>query len=215
MKININKLGITPKNLGFKLCFFGEPSTEVLDWLNYWKFETEIIGKFTNIILPDNIILSDIFEEPRIFDYMDGFSPNLNKHLHLGHLTNMVIAKAFQKLGITKNTVAILGDTLDGAVEKEDALNKLHEYLNKFDYKIDQVYFASEQKTDIILEDGVGDYEGTKVFNIDGSPVVGIKSNGSTTYFYQDVALQSKLGKSTLYITGNEQDNHFHHLAKL
>jgi arginyl-tRNA synthetase len=49
----------------------------------------------------------------------------------------------------------------------------------------------------------------------DGTKIVGIKSDGSTSYFYQDVALASTLLLSTLYLTGNEQSNHFSYLKKL
>ena len=109
-----------------------------------------------------------------------------------------------------------MGDTLEGAVKEEDALKKYNDYLSQFDFNVDEVYFASEQKlSNDFLIDGEGDYADTKVFNIDGEKVVGIKSNGSTTYFYQDVALAQVLSAPTLYLTGFEQNNHFNLLKKL
>jgi arginyl-tRNA synthetase len=47
--------------------------------------------------------------------------------------------------------------------------------------------------------------------------VVGIKSSGETTYFYHDVALAEKLkaSRGTLYLTGQEQAQHFGNLQTL
>lgn len=158
-----------------------------------------------------------MFLEAQVFEYVDGFSPNLNKHLHLGHFSNLIFAKAFQSLGIGKKYIAILGDTLEGAVEKEEALKKYYGYCEQFGYHIDEVHLASGQKMkdESILIDGEGDFAGTKVFDLGNEKIVGIKSSGATGYFYQDVALCQLLNGSTLYVTGFEQDNHFAKLKKL
>ena len=135
---------------------------------------------------------------------MDGFSPNLNKELHIGHLSNLVIANAFQKLGVGKKFIAILGDTLKGKVNKETALEKYKSYCNDFDYKVSDIFFASkmELKNQSLLTAGDGDYSDTQIFEIDNDKLVGIKGDGTTSYFYQDVALAEHLNKSTLYLTG-------------
>ena len=75
-------------------------------------------------------------------------SPNLNKHLHIGHFSNFVLAKSFQTLEVSEQYISILGDTLSGDVAKEEALEKFKEYCEKFDYKVDKVFFASEMKCD-------------------------------------------------------------------
>lgn len=213
MKLNINKLKITPKNLPFGFCVYGEPTHEMTDWAEFWNLKMEKSGQYTNFLLEPETVLSDIFEEPTIYEYGDFFSPNLNKHLHLGHLSNLIIAKSLQSLGIAKNTIAILGDTLDGEVSKEEALSKYNEYCDKFGYS-KKIYYASEQELKMdILVDGTDSYEGTKIFEIllnnEIHKTVGIKSDGSTSYFYQDVALASTLNASTLYVTGSEQNGHF------
>ena len=41
------------------------------------------------------------------------------------------------------------------------------------------------------------------------------KEDGSTSYFYQDIALATKLNDTTLYLTGYEQENHFKTLKKI
>jgi arginyl-tRNA synthetase len=45
--------------------------------------------------------------------------------------------------------------------------------------------------------------------------VVAIKKDGSTSYFYQDIALASLLNDETLYLTGYEQENHFNTLKSI
>jgi len=217
MKLDINKLKLTPPNFGFNFCVFGKPSDEIKEWCKYWNLEMIDSGPYTNIIVNDKFNVSEAFESPKVYEYIDGFSPNLNKHLHVGHLSNLVIANAFQKLGIGNKFIAILGDTLDGSVDKNDALNSYHKYCSDFGYKVDDIFYASkmELKDKSILSDGEGDYNGSKIFDLGDEKIVGIKSTGNTTYFYQDVALAEHLNSSTLYLTGFEQDNHFKALKKL
>jgi arginyl-tRNA synthetase len=217
MKIDINKIKVAPSQFGFNFCVFGVPTDEVMQWCQYWKLDIQKSGPYTNIILNKNLNISDAFNVPEIYDYVDGFSPNLNKHLHVGHLSNLVIANAFQKLGIGKEFIAILGDTLDGQVQKDDALKTYHKICSDFGYNVDKIFYASnmKMKDESILKDGEDDYIGSKVFDIDGEKIVGIKSSGSSSYFYQDVALAQHLDASTLYLTGLEQENHFNSLKKI
>jgi len=216
MKIHANLVKTTPKGMPFNFCVFGEPSTEIKEWINFHDLKTETSGKFTNILIGDKKI-KDLFIEPKPFDYVDGFSPNLNKHLHLGHFSNLILGKAFQSLGIGNKFIAILGDTLDGSVDQKDAYEKYINLCKEFDYKIDKIVFASDQKLkdESLLKDGEDDYKGTKLFDLGDEKVVAIKSTGSTTYFYQDVALAQNLNAPTLYLTGFEQDGHFKNLNKL
>lgn len=53
------------------------------------------------------------------------------------------------------------------------------------------------------------------MFDVFHQKMVGKKSDGSTTYFYQDVALSYMLNERTLYLTGNEQVNHFELVEEL
>jgi len=232
MKIHPNKVKVTPKDLPFALCVFGEPDEEVATWIQHHSLKTEKSGKFTNINI-DGKNVYDLFEEPKKYKYIDAFSPNLNKHLHLGHLSNLIIAKALYSFNIGWMYIAILGDTLDGSVEKEDALNMYKKYCTDYGYVVNNIYYASKQvlQNTELLTDGTGDFAGTKIFEVDEEKIVGIKSSGSTTYFYQDVALAEHLfsqyndvinnltGKpydnNILYITGFEQNQHFATLKKI
>lgn len=217
MKINTNSIKVTPKTIDeFNFCVWGVPSEELSEWIKHWKLETQVSGKFTNILIGDNDV-NEMFNQPQPFDYVDGFSPNLNKHLHLGHFSNLIMAKAFQSMGLGKKYIAILGDTLEGAVDKNDALEKYNSYCGKFGYHVDEIYYASGQKMkdESMLVDGEENFKGTKIFVIGDEKEVGIKSSGATTYFYQDVALAQLLNGSTLYVTGFEQNPHFIKLHKL
>jgi len=216
MKIEINKIKTVPKGLGFNFCVYGEPSEEIQKWCKYWDFKTEPSGPYTNIILTDDVDIKNIFVGPKKYHYIDGFSPNLNKNLHVGHLSNLVLANAFQHLGLGDEFISIFGDTLNGEVTKDEAYYNFLKMTKFFGYKVDKEYFASEMKLDEkLLKDGQGDYEGSKVFDLEDEQIVGIKSSGATTYFYQDVALANELSASTLYLTGLEQENHFNSLKKL
>jgi len=222
MKLKISDIKTTPKNMEFNFCVWGEPSQKVMDWISHWNLKAEKSGGFTNIFIGDSDIYK-MFEEPKLYSFVDGFSPNLNKHLHLGHLSNLIFAKSIQSLGIGQKNIAILGDTLTGKIDTDDALDKFKSYCKSFGYNIDYTYFASKQELidSSILDYGYGDYAGTFTFDVGDSKIVGIKSDGSTSYFYQDVALaQALVGspkspKPILYITGFEQENHFKSLKFL
>lgn len=184
----------------------------IKEWIKFHDLEIEVDKNYTNIYSTKSP--KDLFIEPLTYKYMDGFSPNLNKYLHIGHLSNMILAKSIKSLGICWKTVSIYGDTLEG-ISKKESLKKLKEYQELFKYKPDIEYMASDVKYNgNLLIDGEDKYEGTKIFKYEEDKMVGIKSDGSTSYFYQDMALASKLNDSTLYLTGNEQVNHFNLLKK-
>lgn len=215
IKININKIRTLPPNMGFGFCVYGKPEEEIVKWAKSWGFLLEEGDNYTNILVPRNFDITNCFEDYIPYKYVDGFSPNLNKHLHVGHMSNFIIAKTFQALGVGEKFVSILGDTLKGDVEHLDAMNMYDTYCDTFEFDVSDIFLASKMEYEgKLLKDGEGKYEGTKVFDTGEEKIVGLKSDGSTTYFYQDMALAEKLGESTLYLTGNEQDGHFSVLKK-
>jgi hypothetical protein len=229
MKISPAVFSEIPSQHGTGLCIYGAPTAEIIAWAEFHKIQLIPSGAFTNLVW-HNPKLSELFIQPASYDYMDGFSPNLNKHLHLGHLSNLVYAKAFKSMGLSTNVVALLGDTLTGTVTKQEALTSFNDLCSLVDYKPDLIAYASEQVATISLLQGTGitktthegevqDYTGTKGFLINNEFVVGIKSTGATTYFYQDVGfaefLASKGLSSGLYLTGQEQAPHFQKLNVL
>lgn len=208
MITNIFKTIPSNLNQGFGFCVYGEVTDEILSLADYLKLKKDKGEKYTNFFPTKETDFSKMFPVKK-FKYMDGFSPNLNKHLHIGHFSNLVLAKSFQCLEVSEKYVSILGDTLTGDVSKEEALEKFKEYCEKFGYKVDKIYFASEVKYEGELKDGSGDYEGTKIVESGEDKIVVIKKDGSTSYFYQDMALASILNDETVYLTGYEQENHF------
>lgn len=216
MSTDSNVFKVIPANLGmgFGFCVYGEVNQEIMDLAEGFNLKIDKGEKYTNFYPTSETDFTKMFFEKK-FKYMDGFSPNLNKHLHIGHFSNLVLAKAFQSLGVAESSVSILGDTLKGDVNKEEALEKFKEYCEKFEYKVDKIYFASEMKYSGKLKDGEGEYEGTKIVEAGEEKVVVIKKEGSTSYFYQDMALASLLNDETLYLTGYEQDNHFKTLKNI
>ena len=215
IKIDINKIRTTPPNMDFGFCVYGNISDEILEWAKYWGFIIEEGDNYTNILVPKNYDISNCFEDFVPYKYVDGFSPNLNKHLHVGHMSNFILAKTFKKMGVGEKFISILGDTLKGDVDHLDATNMFETYCDTFDLYVSKVFLASKMKYNgDLLKDGEGDYEGTKVFDSGEEKIVGIKSDGSTTYFYQDMSLAEELNESTLYMTGKEQDGHFGTLKK-
>lgn len=216
MKLNINKIRTTPPNQEFGFCVYGKPNSDVQKWIEHWNLIVQESGDFTNILIPNDLDISNLFEPAKVYKYVDGFSPNLNKHLHIGHLSNLIIASALQNMGVGENFISIMGDTLDGDVTQEDAFVVYNNICQEFNYKLGEIYFASNMKYEgDLLKDGEGEYEGTKYFDLEDVKLVGVKSDGNTSYFYQDVALASHLNGSTLYCTGFEQANHFKALNEL
>lgn len=205
-------------NLPFGLCLWGVANQETIDLAKQCNFSVEQDEKYTNFYPNENADFSTLLGEPKPVKYLDGFSPNLNKYMHVGHLANLIVAKSLVSLGIAENTISLLGDLVySDEVSHEDAFNKLMYWCKEFGYKIDKIYRASQMKLDnSILENGTGDYEGTKIFNItEIDKLVGIKKDGTTTYFYQDVAFATLLKDEVMYLTGHEQSHHFNLLKKL
>ena len=213
--LDISKIKTTPPHMDFGFCVYGEPSQEVINWAGVHGFKLEPSGKFTNILIPEGYDLLKCFHKPSVPVYLDGFSPNLNKELHFGHFTNFIVAKSLQCLTQMK-PVAILGDTLGTEEINEENLDFLKTFFKDYGYD-PELYFASKMKLkdDSILIDGEGKYEGTKVFDLGEEKMVGIKSDGSTNYFYQDICFAQELDNPTLIITGSEQKEHFEKVAQV
>jgi arginyl-tRNA synthetase len=197
MKINLNKVKLTPVSATTgSVCVFGAPDSEIQEWIFQNRLSTSVSDKFTNISLKDVGDVSQLFTLPPLFHAVDGFSPNLNKHLHLGHLSNFVFAKAFQSLGVGKHWFAVLGDTLTGEVSHGDAEKTYRHLCQDYGYQVNQIFHASKLQilNSAMLQDGTDEFTGCKVFRIGhDKQIVGVKSDGSTSYFYHDVAVAFEL----------------------
>lgn len=203
MKISIDKLRISPD--GEQLCFYGKDE-EVEAWLNHHKLETNEKNGFVNFNLnTEKNSIGDYFHPVEKITFMDGFSPNLNKRLHVGHLSNLIIAQALNKFGVNDFNVYIINNVEN----KDDNYFLRNQFLMEdFGYEPDLVYRPNNHRYKGKLELGKGKFEGTQGITIEDVYIVCIKSDGSTSYFFEDMKLASKLS-DTLYITGKEQQTHF------
>lgn len=210
MKISIDKFKISPD--GKQLCFYGEDPI-IQEWLDYHEVKTNTVGKYTNFNLKINgntHLIDDYFHSPESYYFMDGFSPNINKSLHVGHLSNLIIAQALNKMGVNRFNL-YMENNVNG---KEDKFReKIQNLTNKYNYKIHQTFNPNEVKFKGNLVAGNEKYEGTQGVIIDGEYIVCIKSDGSTSYFFEDMKMLQKVGE-ILYVTGKEQSNHFQLLKK-
>lgn len=135
--------------------------------------------------------------KPRV---IDGFSPNLNKKLHGGHLKNLAVANALANI-LGGKPVAMLGASLG---IQEGALETYLDWCDLAGYQPTIYLDTHLPPPSINFTDGTGEYEGCKMFG----DVVAIKSNGTPTYAYHDLAFAEDIGPD-FYLTGNEQKPHF------
>lgn len=102
---------------------------------------------------------------------VDGFSPNLNKKLHIGHLRNLAIANAFSKMFPHWQFVALVGASLG---VKQDARQDLARWFNFLDYH-PQMFYDSLLPWDIVeYQDGPN---GTKTYRHNDKDIITFRSN--------------------------------------
>ena len=144
-------------------------------------------------------------EGPTPAAVIDGFSPNLNKKLHAGHLKNLAVASALSKIAGNGSAVAMLGASQgvqDGAVEAYKAWCDLAQYHPT-------IYLDTElPPPPQPLQDGTGDKAGCKLYE----GVVVYKSDGKPTYAAHDLSFAAAVAP-THYLTGVEQKAHFQALG--
>lgn len=148
---------------------------------------------------------------------IDGFSPNLNKTLHVGHLRNLAIANSLWLLnGYNATFVSLLGAS-QGVLQT--ALNGLA-YWKKFLNFDPILYYDVLMPTDVVptrpaQEGEIGFVLGQPVPQVwDGpnGPVIVIRADGRPLYAYSELVF-AELVKPTHYLTGAEQQDHFKSLG--
>lgn len=172
-------------------------------------FRVEIKGRYHNYhATSDNWTWPELPKQKT--DYIiDGFSPNLNKFLHIGHLRNLALAKSLSEILTGSKFVAMLGYSL-GTIE--GAEQKLHEWLNLVGYHPDYYRDTAMAEVEIPTVPGEGEFAGCEVWQGSKRPVVLTRSNGSTTYAHHDLAF-AKMVSPDYYLTGQEQTEHFANLG--
>lgn len=139
---------------------------------------------------------------------IDGFSPNLNKKLHIGHLRNLAVATSLSRIFPKAKMVAMLG----AAVGVEPwAIQQLDEWYQLAGYLPD-MYYDTKLPDNLDLVDGEGEQAGCKVWQGPKGPVIVTRSDGRHTYAHHDLSF-AKLVGPTHYVTGAEQKGHFDSLG--
>jgi len=186
-----------PPNIGF-----GFTSPTPLNQSQVVGMRYETVGRFHNYhATPENWYWPEPWKPKELT--IDGFSPNLNKSLHCGHLKNLAVARALSGLLCSKpgKPVAMLGAA---AGVQPDALASYHAWCKLADYN-PTVYFDNQlPEPKVTLTQGTGEYEGCKMYN----DVVIYRSNGLPTYAAHDLAF-AQIAHPDIYLTGVEQKAHF------
>jgi arginyl-tRNA synthetase len=151
---------------------------------------------------------------------IDAFSPNRNKDLHIGHLSNLVIGNAISKLINITPTYMLnsVPDIKDINVFKTNLLfNQINFKPTPFVPIISEGYLLFDNIIPRLI-DGTDSYINTKCIVVDNEKKVCIKNNGDFTYLLEDMCLLEKVSitcsKKIIYVTGSEQASHFEFLKK-
>ena len=204
------------------------------------KYREEQVGRFWNYYVTE-----DCQEWPEEIGQagpfiIDGFSPNLNKSLHVGHLRQLALAKSLQailsqtvkpsrRLSEQSTFVALLGASQGVFKYAVDELNHWFdfvEYHPTLHYDVlmprDQEIVPRYKKNMPInsvfpMTDFNGNpfptvEESCEVWDGPNGPVVVVRSDGRPLYAFQDIAFAKTVGP-THYITGVEQKEHFQNLG--
>jgi arginyl-tRNA synthetase len=160
-----------------------------------WKWP-EDISKITNVIV-------------------DGFSPNLNKSLHIGHLRQLALANCLSRVLRGSQWVSLLGTT--GILKKSG--DELDQWFDFVKFSPTRYYDAlMPQDADIVpRHEGEGDKAGALVWDGPRGPVVVFRKADESgyrraTYAFHDLAFAATV-KPDHYITGVEQIEHFQNLG--
>ncbi len=146
---------------------------------------------------------------------IDGFSPNLNKQLHVGHLRNLALARAIQGLHPKAKMVAMLGASLG---IKPEAVSGWKDWTDFVGYLPTPYYDTA------LSYDGVDIRPATPEDELDLSngipwvwdgphgPVIVKRADGTPLYALHDLAF-AKQAAPDFYFTGHEQREHFKNLG--
>lgn len=184
------------------------------------KYREEQVGRFWNYYVtadcqswPEKPVTAGPF-------IIDGFSPNLNKSLHVGHLRQLALAKSLQSTLNSFNVhkdhskfVALLGAS-QGVYEY--ATKELNEWFDFVNYH-PTLYYDVLMPRDKDVVPSWTEYEATdkigcEIYDGPKGQVVVVRSDGRPTYAFWDISFAKTVGP-THYITGAEQKEHFQSLG--
>jgi hypothetical protein len=174
------------------------------------KYREELTGRYWNYHFTKDCCEWPVKKELDKQYVIDGFSPNLNKALHVGHLRNLAIANSLSKL-LRPNVkcVALFGASLGVYSWAEKEIQGWFDFLK---YR-PTIYYDVLMPLDLVPRflQTEGESAGCEVW-ADNPKVIVTTSAGKHTYSFADIAF-SKLAQPTHYLTGAEQKEHFESLG--
>lgn len=191
----------------------GFTSPELIPSLSESKYRYEQVGRYHNYHFTTDKTNWPSHTYYRMGLTIDGFSPNLNKTLHIGHLRNLAVATSLQEI-LDCRFVAMLGASLG---VKKAALDGW-EWWTEFVGYTPRIYYDVALPDDVVPchRSRFGDPEGLEpcpmVWDGPKGPVIVKRSDGTPVYAFHDLAFAAEVGP-THYITGHEQREHFDSLG--
>lgn len=199
-----------PSEQGFGFCTQEPVSSEIAE-----GYKLETIGRYQNYhFTAENHSWPVKYDTPAAKKF-DAFSPNLNKHLHVGHLRNLALANALSRIFSESEFVAMLGCSLGVAPGALDALNDWLSFTGYSPTRYSDTELVSKAGFNCFdgkFQDGTGEFAGTRVWAGKNGPVVVLRSNKTPTYAFHDLAFAHLVGPD-YYVTGLEQKEHFENLG--
>lgn len=192
------------------------------------RYREENVGRYWNYyVTPDCQewpekwldMLKAVDKRPYV---VDGFSPNLNKSLHVGHLRQLALAKSLSAMlpQTGAKFVAILGASQGVYKYAQDQLKEWFDFVG---YHPELYYdvlmpkdadivvrrpakmpmkFTNEHGKEVVQDTDCEVWDGPK------GPIIVVRKDGRPTYAFADIAF-AKIVAPTHYVTGAEQQDHF------
>lgn len=119
-------------------------NVKLMEWMNYWGFRAGYKKDSTDIVIPNNFDLKNVFYKRLVFDEIIGLNIDLNKKISSIDLVKIFYYKFLFSSGVVgKKNLLLLG------YKENDRgyFNKALEYkyfLNVFDLKIDKTFYEKD-----------------------------------------------------------------------
>lgn len=179
-------------------------------------FRYEHTGRYHNYHVTDQRWVWPFYYPNPTPTIIDGFSPNLNKELHVGHLRQLAVANSLSKIVPDSRMVALLGASL--GVQKK-ALDGWKYWTTFLDYAPEVFYdLILPQDIDIPTRKPTEEEESEywemghigmpSLWDGPNGPVIVKRYDEKSVYAYHDLVFAKEVGP-THYITGQEQTEHF------
>jgi len=197
---------------------FTSPEPVAPDLVEGYRYEQT--GNHHNyFVTPQRWDWPERFDFGSVAPVIDGFSPNLNKQLHVGHLRNLALANSLSRILKNAKFVSLLGCSLGVRFAALEGWKYWTEFLGFQP----EVYYdcalpddliptreptVAEVESDLIDPNEGDDLTLPELWDGPNGPVIVKRSDKRPLYAYHDLAFAQIVGPDH-YITGEEQKIHF------